>query len=98
MDELYFSEYKNPIYKIVNNPRPNKHRLLDLGPNMHELLKPRVNIHELSLDQGQVLHGLFDSLGMLGVAKNTLIEQHILKSHNILLCVFLGLGFGTPNI
>jgi hypothetical protein len=65
-DEIYFNEYKNPIYKIVNNPRPNMPRLLDLGPNMHELLKPRVNIHELLLDQGQVLHGLLDSLGMLG--------------------------------
>jgi hypothetical protein len=67
MDEIYFNEYKNPIYKIVNNPRPNMHILLDLGPNMHELLKPRVNSHELLLDQGQVLHGLLDSLGMLGM-------------------------------
>jgi hypothetical protein len=37
MDETYFNEYKNPIYKIVNNPRSNMHRLLDLGPDMHGL-------------------------------------------------------------
>jgi hypothetical protein len=35
--EIYFKEYINMIYKIVNNPRPNMHRFLDLGPNMHEL-------------------------------------------------------------
>jgi hypothetical protein len=37
MYEMYFKKYINTIYKIVNNPRPNRHRFKNLGPNMHEL-------------------------------------------------------------
>ncbi len=45
--EIYFKKYINTIYKIVNNPRPNMHKFLDLGQNMHGTLKPKVNICEL---------------------------------------------------
>jgi hypothetical protein len=37
MYDIYFKEYINMVYKIVSNPRPNMHRLLELTPNMHEL-------------------------------------------------------------
>ncbi len=33
--EIYFKKYINMIYKIVNNPRPNMHRLLDQGQVLH---------------------------------------------------------------
>jgi hypothetical protein len=35
--EIYFKKYINMIYKIVNNPRPNRHRFKNLRANMHEL-------------------------------------------------------------
>jgi hypothetical protein len=35
--EIYFKKYINIIYKIMNNPRPNMHRFLNLEPNIHEL-------------------------------------------------------------
>jgi hypothetical protein len=38
--ETYFKEYINMIYKIVNNPRPNMRRFLDLGPHIHGLYNP----------------------------------------------------------
>jgi hypothetical protein len=37
MYEIYFKEHIKTIYKIVNNPRPNTHKLINLRLNMHEL-------------------------------------------------------------
>jgi hypothetical protein len=54
--EYIFKECINMIYKIVNDPRPNMHRFLDLLPNIHGLL-----------EQGQILHGLLDPYGTTSV-------------------------------
>jgi hypothetical protein len=63
--EIHLKKYINMMYKVVNNPRPNMHKFLDLGPNMHELSNSRSIFIEL-LDLG-----LLD-LGSIGVAENPL--------------------------
>ncbi len=36
--EIYLKKYLNMIYKIVNNPRPNMHRLFNQEQVLHGLL------------------------------------------------------------
>jgi hypothetical protein len=53
------------MYKIVNNPKPNMHKCLDMGPKYAWTFKPKVNIPEL-------LNLVLLNLGSIGVAENPL--------------------------
>ncbi len=77
-DETYFNEYKNPIYN-PNCEQPKAKYAQTFRPRAEYAwtLKPKVFIiHELLLDQGQILHELLDSLGMLGVAKKKPLQNN----------------------